>query len=257
MVQEFCILPRKIVSNFVNKHNIKDKHAVSILKREKKPLNDLTNPDLQSDIKNIFINNKVKLEKASTAYSWILDNVPGVEISSNGQVINPMKSINILEFLKDIYSNAKNISKEKLDSYKIWISLIDFPEKFVDNSKIKNHIYEETRNTLEIEKGNKRKLPFHHNLTPHIKKKEKIYKEENNDNALNNNNNVDNSNTDENDHNEETPVEIEDFHSFIEDYTKTPEYKKTSRNLRSKSQKKLESEKKYGSGRKIFKWINY
>ena len=224
MVQEFCIIPKKIISNLMdNSYEKNNGDNISILKREKKTFNDSSNQELKSDIKNIFINNKVKLEKASNAYLWILNNVPGVEISSNGQVINPMKSINIIDFLKDIYSNAKNISKNKLDSYKIWISLIDFPEKFVDNIKIKDHVYGETRNITEIIKGNKRKLPFHHNLTPHIKKKEKIYNKNDNDDDNYNDNN-DNSN-DNMDKETENPVEIEDFHSFLENVTKTPEYK--------------------------------
>ena len=116
-------------------------------------------PNLDHEIKKLF-RSKEKYQKAINAYSWILSNVPGIEISENGQIISPMKSINILDFLKHIYSENKTFSNDILELYKIWIALIDFPQHFVNNLRIKNYAYSED----DITKSNnlKRKLSFNH-----------------------------------------------------------------------------------------------
>ena len=117
MIQEICLVPKKIIDDVVKKSIINSSNSVSILKRENIVNSLNSKPDLEVNIKKIFNNNKQKFDKAIEAYSWILNNVPGIDISINGQVINPMKSINILDFLKDIYPGAKNISREKIQLY--------------------------------------------------------------------------------------------------------------------------------------------
>ena len=143
-IQELCLIPKKIVNELLNKSKIDPINTISIIKKQENIFS-TKKPDLKNEIKKIF-KNQQKYEKATSAYNWFLSNVQGIEINDNGQVINPMKSINILDFLKHIYSESKTFQLDTLKLYKIWIALTDFPEKFVDNSKIKEYAYSEFLN---------------------------------------------------------------------------------------------------------------
>ena len=159
-VQELCLIPSNLVNDILNSDtsvaaNIKKTDFVSndnFTKRE----------NLYPIIKSVF-KTKAKLEKANNLYSWILKTYPEFEVSPSGDVIQPMKNINFLDFLRDIFSNSGNISKEKLNLYKIFTSIIDMPHYYIDNKLIKNYLYPNlTKNEISFSKPN---------LKPNLKRK--------------------------------------------------------------------------------------
>ena len=136
-VQEMCLVPSNIVNELLNSDinvnaNIKKTQSNDVLKDKK---------NLYPVIKNTF-KSKNKINKANDLYSWILKNYPDFEVSNSGDVIQPIKNINFLEFMQDIFSNSiKTISNEKLNLYKIFTSIIDIPSMYIDNKSIKNYLY--------------------------------------------------------------------------------------------------------------------
>ena len=222
VIQEFCLIPKKIINDLLNKSKIDPINTISIIKKQENIFSS-KKPDLKDEIKKIF-KNQQKYEKAISAYNWFLSNVPGIEINENGQVINPMKTINILEFLKHIYSESKTFQVDTLKLYKIWIALTDLPEKFVENSRIKEYAYSEF---LNLNKNNsqstKRKLPFSQMSTPKIAKK----------------------------NDSEGPIDLANFKKFIKEVKKDSPY--FTRKSKGKDNEKGILKASGGN----FKWIKY
>lgn len=175
-VQELCLILKRIVDDLLKKPEIKPVNSISITKKQENIISNYK-PDLKNEIRKIF-KNKRKYNRAIESYLWLLSNVPGIEISENGQMISPMKSINILDFLKHVYSESKSIPSDTLELYKIFVALTDFPDKFIDNLKIKKYVYSEfvnpNKDNMNIEvKSRKRKLTFPQMSIPKIAKSDK------------------------------------------------------------------------------------
>ena len=174
IVQEMCIIPKNIVDNIIESKevNILRKNVMPTLSH-KQNVNEI---NLEVDLKKIF-KTKNKLEKALDLYSWILRNVQDLELQSNGNILSPIKNINLLNFIKDVYSNSKNFSKDLLNLYKVWVSYINLPDRYIENPTIKNYLFpnkaDNENEIIEAPKNriNKRKVSF--SDPTNISKKEK------------------------------------------------------------------------------------
>ena len=105
-VQELCLIPKSIVEKIIpSKPLIANDTSDNI-----KILAERTNifpsknhkSDLTLEISKIFTSEN-KSQKALNVYSWMVNNTPDIEISANGQLIKPLKQINVFDFIKDIY----------------------------------------------------------------------------------------------------------------------------------------------------------
>ena len=139
-IQELCLIPKSIVEKLMPEkppvtNNTSDK--IQILREEKKLFSSKNHKsDLTLEISKIFTS-KNKTQKALNVYSWIINNTPDIEIGENGQLIKPLKQINIFDFIKDVYSTNKNFTKDKLDLYKIFIAWINLPSDFLTILQLK------------------------------------------------------------------------------------------------------------------------
>ena len=236
-IQELCLIPKSIVEKLMPEkppvtNNTSDK--IQILREEKKLFSNKNHKsDLTLEISKIFTS-KNKTQKALNVYSWIINNTPDIEIGENGQLIKPLKQINIFDFIKDVYSTNKNFTKDKLDLYKIFIAWINLPSDFVDNITIKNYAFSEIKNKNH---GVKRKLPFTNTRNVKVKK------------------NRSESDTDEED---TSPVSIPEFNKLLKDVKASP-YLTRHQNLRL-------GKNKTGAGNAfhitkcdtpVVKWIKY
>ena len=156
-IQDYCLIPKKIVKDILNKNLNKNITSVSLNNKpeliSKKQSIDLKYnlPDFDIEISNLFFS-PLKIKKAKNIYLWIKNNSPEIEISSNGNLIKPLEGVNILTFLKDILSQIKTFQRDKLEKYRIFIALINIPKEFLENQTIRNFIY------LDEKIDNKRKL---------------------------------------------------------------------------------------------------
>ena len=80
----------------------------------------------------------------------MIHNVKDLRTLKNGEVVSPLQNFNLIQFFKDVYSNKNKISKEKLDLYKIWVSLINLPSNYIENKILKNYIYPNTVSNKSI-----------------------------------------------------------------------------------------------------------
>ena len=167
IVQEMCIVPKNILQNLI------ESKEVNILQKNIKPELNLKNNEnkinLESELKRI-IKPKIKL-KAIDLYNWIIRNVKELELQSNGDILSPIKNINLLTFIEDVYSNKKTFSKDTLNLYKVWVSYINLPHRYIQNNTIKNYIFPNLMSDKELltdfasykkisDNKNKRKLSF-------------------------------------------------------------------------------------------------
>ena len=145
-VEAFCIVPKKIMEDFTNRSLLNNENPEVnensiLLDKKQKPFSEKKLPDLSIEISNLFLSG-VKVKKAQEIYSWVLNNASEViEISATGEILRPIKDINILVFLKDILSATKHFPKEKLEKYRIFSALINIPKLYLQNQKILNFIY--------------------------------------------------------------------------------------------------------------------
>ena len=145
-IQDYCLIPKKLVKDLLNKNLNKNITSVSLNNKpeliSKKQNVDLKYnlPDLDIEISSLFTSS-LKIKKAKNIYSWIKNNSPEIEISSNGNLIKPLDGFNILTFLKDILSQIKTFPKDRLEKYRIFIALINLPKEFLENQTIRNFIY--------------------------------------------------------------------------------------------------------------------
>ena len=276
MPHELCLVPKQVIDKMLLPVSTPpaSPDKVSILKREERVLPN-HKPSLEAEINRLFTS-KQKISKALETYSWILKYVPGVEISSKGHVMRPMKNINILDFLKDIYSGVKTFPKQKLEIYKIWIAITDIPAKFIENPRIRDFAFAETKN---IPQSIKRKFPFKHARGPNLAKKEKLEIERSlSDEGKNNlqspgddedhDEDDDEEDDDDDDDDDTSPVTIRKFSKYIRGVkSRTPQLSKIRTRLQSKSGVGPEQDNRnnQGSGsvilknikKKKMKWIKY
>ena len=122
----------KILSSDVN---IKLKNKIDTNSNQQK-----SNQNLYSAIDRLF-KTPQKNANAKNLYSWILLNVKDFEALENGNVITPLKNINIFDFMKDIFSKTSKFTSEKLNIYKIFVSIIDLPSNFIENKSIREYLF--------------------------------------------------------------------------------------------------------------------
>ena len=140
MIKELCLVPRYLVDKcFKSDVNIIDKKNIG----NSELVNDSEKNNLYDEIKTVF-KSKVKYDKVIETYKWIINNIEDLQTLKNGEVISPLRNFNLIQFFKDLYSNANKFSKEKLDLYKIWVSLISLPNNYIENKILKNYIYPNT-----------------------------------------------------------------------------------------------------------------
>ena len=244
IVQEMCIVPKNILQNLI------ESKEVNILQKNIKPELNLKNNEnkinLESELKRI-IKPKIKL-KAIDLYNWIIRNVKELELQSNGDILSPIKNINLLTFIEDVYSNKKTFSKDTLNLYKVWVSYINLPHRYIQNNTIKNYIFPNLMSDKEVltdfesykkVSGNKRKLSF--SDPTNISKKNK---NDNDENSIGLN---------------ESPPDARNLEKYIN--KKYNETVVTPALTRSKS--KINTNVNLGHGiiftksRPVYKWINY
>ena len=244
IVQEMCIVPKNILQNLI------ESKEVNILQKNIKPELNLKNNEnkinLESELKRI-IKPKFKL-KAIDLYNWIIRNVKELELQSNGDILSPIKNINLLTFIEDVYSNKKTFSKDTLNLYKVWVSYINLPHRYIQNNTIKNYIFPNLMSDKEVltdfesykkVSGNKRKLSF--SDPTNISKKNK---NDNDENSIGLN---------------ESPPDARNLEKYIN--KKYNETVVTPALTRSKS--KINTNVNLGHGiiftksRPVYKWINY
>ena len=100
MIQEFCLVPKKIVDDF--KINRKDKHEDKVHIINKKTsyqpyvtANEYTT-DLKDQLKSVL---KTKFDKGYSLYIWLKENEKDLEYLKNGEMIRPVSNINLIHFI--------------------------------------------------------------------------------------------------------------------------------------------------------------
>ena len=165
MIVEYCLIPKSVVDKHVLNQNDKNKsiNELSISKKEitKLPYNSPNEyrHSLEEQIKKSV--SKKYIEKSLSLYYWLLENVHGLEYLKNGQLLSPIDKLNLIDFIKDIYSNKKNIPEEKINIYRLFTSIISLPAYFIDNKFIKSKLYpnyDENDNNMTSSESRKRKL---------------------------------------------------------------------------------------------------
>lgn len=179
MILELCLVPKNIIDNLLDSDiNVASKNVKKVNFENKIKKNENLYPIINSTFKA-----KSKQEKAKNLYAWILHNVSGFETLENGEIISPLKNINILDFMQDIFSNSTKFSKEKLNLYKIFISIIDIPHFYIDNKIIKKYLFPNIINNdkeINISKtSKKRKIETILNKSPEKKIKNDEFSYEN------------------------------------------------------------------------------
>merc|ERR1711872_786276 len=96
-------------------------------------------------------------------------------------LLSPISNLNLIDFFKDIYSNKKKISEEKINIYRLFTSIISLPAYFIDNKFIKSKIYpnydqNNIDNDNNVVESRKRKLQFPSPVNVSKKIKNKIKK---------------------------------------------------------------------------------
>ena len=158
-IQELCLVPKNILENVLASKE------TNLLRKDKiiAPFNTINTlkPNLEGDLKKIFPT-KIKLDNALELYNWIYTNVKDLSLSINGNVNSPLSNFNLIEFIKDVNSNTKNFSKDKLDLYKVWVAMIDLPINFIKNDFLKNHLFPNhySEKDEDLVKSAKRKITF-------------------------------------------------------------------------------------------------
>ena len=180
MIVEYCLIPKSVVDKHGLKHNNENKTEINIERTEITKLpynspNDYRHP-LDEQIKKSL--SKKNIDKTISLYNWLLENVQGLEYLKNGQLLSPIKDLNLIDFFKDIYSNKTKIPEEKINIYRLFASIISLPAYFIDNKFIKSKIYpnyDENGNNNNVVKSRKlkRKLesPSPENISKKIKSK--------------------------------------------------------------------------------------
>ena len=152
----------KILSSDVNV-NVKNK--INTNSNQNNTPSEKSKQNLYSAIDRLF-KTPSKNSNAKNLYSWILLNVKDFETTENGNIITPLKNINIFDFMKDIFSKTSYFTSEKLNIYKIFVSIIDLPSNFIENKTIREYIFPNTKIdnvkvnvplTPKYEQGTKRK----------------------------------------------------------------------------------------------------
>ena len=163
MIQELCLIPKSIVDKLqFSNVNIIDKKTKMMTNSESG-----SSADLHNLIKLEF-KSKVKYKKALELYEWILQNVKEFKATSTGDVIAPLSNFNIIQFMKDIFSGVTHFSKDSLNLYKVWVSMVNLPVQFIDNKTIKNNLYANI--SSDIKPSLKREFPWPEQTTNEMKK---------------------------------------------------------------------------------------
>ena len=142
-VQEFCLIPQKIVENFnLNQRGENNKNNVYLVSKNISTL-PYSNPseynsDLKEPLKSIL---KTNFDKGYTIFLWLKDNEKNFQYLKNGDLLAPITDLNILTFINDAVSKTKSISKDQMNKYKLFVSLTNIPEYLILNTKLREYLY--------------------------------------------------------------------------------------------------------------------
>lgn len=167
MIVEYCLIPKSLVEKQILKNEEKKENdnEIAVLRKEITKLPYKSPNEYKSSLKEQITKSisKNKVEKAITLHNWLLENVQGLEYLKNGQLLSPINGLNLIEFIKDIYSNKKIIPEEKINIYRLFSSITSLPEYFIDNKFLKNKLYpnyDEKSDNDTIPETRKRKVNF-------------------------------------------------------------------------------------------------
>ena len=157
-VQEFCLIPKKIVEDLNLNQTVKNNKNNVYLVSKKISTLPYSNPseynsDLKDPLKSIL---KTNFDKGYTIFLWLKDNEKNFQYLKNGDLLAPISDLNILTFITDAVSKTKFISKDQMIKYKILISLTKMPKYLILNTKLREYLY--PINIQLPKKGKKRSI---------------------------------------------------------------------------------------------------
>ena len=102
MIKEYCLVPKSIADKIMINKEDKDFHIINRFSETSD-----NNSEDQLNLEELIKKNipKTKHEKSLSFYNF-LRNIPILEYLPNGELIAPIKNINLIEFIKDVVSNV-------------------------------------------------------------------------------------------------------------------------------------------------------
>ena len=160
-VEELCLVPRRILDKLgLNQSVTNNKENVYILDKKKsflpysKPSDYKT--DLKDQLKTIL---KSNFDKGYSIFLWLKNNEKNFEYLHNGELIAPISNLNILNFINDAVSRVKSISQDQLNKYKLFVSVVNLPEYFIINKKMKEYLFPDTYPLINTRSKKTKKRP--------------------------------------------------------------------------------------------------
>ena len=163
-IQEFCLIPKKLVESLnLNKSGQNRKENVYILNKTTSVLPYIKPSeyriDLKDQLKTIL---KSKFDKGYSLYLWLKENETNLEYMKNGDLIAPISNLNIINFINDAVSKSKSLTQEQMNKYKLFTNIVNLPEYFIENEKMKEYLYPNSISLNNIPKNRgKKRLPIH------------------------------------------------------------------------------------------------
>ena len=181
MIREFCLIPKKLVNDLkLNEKKLNTEDKIHIIDKQTSIL-PYTDPkeyktDLKDQLRSIL---KTRFDKGYSLYLWLKDNEKHLEYLKNGDMISPISNINILSFINDSVSKNKAISQDNLNKYKLFVNIVNLPEYFIENLKLKQHLFPNmTTFKNDLSKSKRKPLSISEDIT------------DNNDDESNTNENI-------------------------------------------------------------------
>ena len=279
MILEYCLVPKTVIDKILDSN-------INIIKESKNIVSKspVDHESFLSVLKKSF-KSKSQYNKAYEVYNWLKINVKDLSLLNSGEILSPIRDLNILDFIRDVTTKNKNINTNLLNIYKVFIAITNIPLIYIDNMNIRRIVAPNTH--FDINKISKSQ---NINKSPSIKKRKLDYTSPSNiskkikKHSLSNLESVDNTDGNinaSNSHSGETSNElspestgnIRDNEKFIADaykmYTPTnikhhPISKRVTRsqNINSNINLKKGSGLKYTTikpkiNQKYIKWISY
>ena len=145
MITEYCLIPRPLVEKKILTSNEKEKNEneISVSRKEITKLPYKSPTEYRSSLKELITKSisKNKIDKAISLHNWLLENVQGLEYLKDGQLLSPIKGLNLIQFIKDVFSNKRVIPEKKTNIYRLFSSITSLPEYFIDNKFLKSKLY--------------------------------------------------------------------------------------------------------------------
>ena len=170
MIKEFCLVPQTIINNLKlnqTNQNVEDKIRVIDKKTSFLPYTDPSEYriDLKDQLRSTL---KTKFDRGYALYLWLKENEKHLEYLKNGDMITPISNINLISFINNSVSKTKSISQDNLDKYKSFVNMVNLPEYFIENTKLKEYLFPNAvsfkKDSNKTGKINKRTLPVNKDI---------------------------------------------------------------------------------------------